>query len=160
MMYRGQRFLPIIVLSVLCGCVPGILTSSRHNTEEYSKAFAAASQGDLSELQTEVGRDHSLLRAAEWDGMTLLHDAVDKSQLTVVKYLLDQGANVAATTQDGRTPLHIAAQHGDVTAIKLLLQYGAPLNAKDQNGWTPLDRAEKWNHTGAADFLKLHGAQD
>jgi len=160
-MKSGVRFLfPLLALSIFYGCADGILTPSRHDTEEYNDAFAAASQGNLAEIQADVHRDHALLRATEWDGMTLLHDAVDKSQLAVAKYLLDQGADLSATTKDGRTPLHIAAQHGDVALVTLLLDRGAPVNALDRKGWTPLDRAEKWGHAGAAALLKARGGHD
>lgn len=157
---RAQYLFPLLALSIFYGCAAGILTPSHHNTENYNNAFAAASQGNLTELQADISHDRALLKATEWDGMTLLHDAVDKSQLAAAKYLIAQGANVSATTKDGRTPLHIAAQHGNVEMISLLLDHGAPINAEDGNGWTPLDRATKWEHKEAADFLRSRGAHD
>lgn len=157
---RAQYLLPLLALSILYGCAAGIITPSHHNTEEYNNAFAAASQGNLTALSAEISRDRALLMATEWDGMTLLDDAVDKSQVAIARYLLTQGADVSATTEDGRTALHIAAQHGDVLMLSLLLDHGAPLNAKDDKGWTPLGRAEKWGHPEAANFLKSRGARE
>lgn len=157
---RVSFLFPLLALSIFYGCADGIITPSHHDTEEYNNAFAAASQGNLAEVQADVHRDHSLLRATEWDGMTLLHDAVDKSQLAVAKFLIDQGADVSATTKDGRTPLHIAAQHGNVALVSLLLDRGASVNALDRKGWTPLARAEKWGHADAATLLKTRGGHD
>lgn len=150
----------LIVLSVFSGCGSGILTPSHHITEEYNEAFAAASSGDLVTLQTYVANDHAILGATEWDGRTLLHDAVDKGRQNVAKYLLDQGANIDGVTQDGRTAIHMAAQHGDIPMITLLLRYKAKINPVDGKGWTPLDRAEKWGHADAVSFLRGRGGQE
>lgn len=157
-MKRRARFLfSLLALSISYGCAGGILTPSRHATEEYNNAFAAASQGNLMELQAEVSSNPALLTATEWDGMSLLHDAVDKSQLAAAKYLIAEGANVSATTKDGRTPLHIASQHGNIELISLLLDHGAKINSVDGRGMTPFDRATKWGHATAATYLKEHG---
>jgi phospholipase C len=157
---RVRCLLPLLALSIFYGCAAGTLTPSRHNTEEYNNAFAAASQGDLVKLQADVQQDPALLRATEWDGMTLLHDAVDKSQKAIVQYLLSKGADVSVSTKDGRTPLHIAAQHGDVVMISLLLDHGAAINPVDEHGMTPLDRATKWGHVEAKNFLRARGGRD
>lgn len=157
-MKRRARYLfPLLALSIFYGCAAGILTPSHHDTEEYSNAFAAASQGNLAELQAEVSHDRSLLKITEWDGMTLLHDAVDKSQLAAAKYLIAEGADVLAPTKDGRTPLHIASQHGNIEMISLLLDHGAKINPVDNERMTPFDRATKWAHSDAAAYLKEHG---
>ena len=150
----------LVVLSIFSGCGSGILTSSHHITQEYNEAVAAASSGDLVTLQTFVANDHAVLGATEWDGRTLLHDAVDKGRQNVTKYLLDQGANIDGVTKDGRTALHMAAQHGDIPMITLLLGYKAKINPVDGKGWTPLDRAEKWGHADAVSFLRAKGAQE
>jgi uncharacterized protein len=160
MIRRAQYLLPLLVLSIFCGCSAGVFTPSHHDTEEYNAAFAAASQGNLTMLQAKVDNDPALLKATEWDGMTLLNDAVDKSQMAIAKFLLAQGADVSAATTDGRTPLHVAAQHGDAAMLSLLLDHGAAINPVDEEGMTPLGRATKWGHADAAEFLRSRGAHD
>jgi ankyrin repeat protein len=160
MIHRVSLIASFIAFSILSGCGAGIFTPSHHVTEQYNAAVAAASSGDLVTLQAHVDNDRALLQVTEWDGRTLLHDAVDKSQLEVTKYLLDRGANIEAVTADGRTVLHMAAQHGDIPMISLLLGRGAIVNPIDNEGWTPLDRATKWEHPNAVDYLRKHGAHE
>lgn len=155
---RFTFLLWVVTLSVLGGCGAGIFTPSHHITEEYNAAFAAASSGDLTGLQADVDKDPALLESTEWDGRTLLHDAVDKGQLEIVKYLLAKSVNINTVTTDGRTALHMAAQHGDLPVIILLLAHGANIDPIDKKGWTPLDRAMKWGHADAAGYLRAHGA--
>jgi ankyrin repeat protein len=150
----------LIAFSLLLGGAGGIITPSHHLTDEYNNAFAAASAGDLTTLRKEVDAEPTIVKATEWEGRTLLHDAVDKSQTEVTKYLLDKNCDINAVTTDGRTALHMAAQHGDIPMITLLLARGAKINPVDNKGWTPLDRAEKWGHADAVAFLRGHGAQE
>lgn len=151
--------LPFIVAVSLAtsGCA-GVITPSRHPTEQYSTVFAAASSGDLATLKKDIAADPALVTATEWEGLTLLDDAVDKGHVEAAEYLLKSGANVSAATTDGRTALHIAAQHGDVKMMAMLLDHGAAIDKVDGRGWTPLDRAITWGHQEAANFLKGHGA--
>jgi len=150
----------LIAFSLFLGGAGGIITPSRHLTEEYNNAFAAASAGDLTTLRNEVDADPTIVKATEWDGRTLLHDAVDKSQMEVTKYLIDENCDINALTTDNRTALHMAAQHGDIPMITLLLAHGAKINPVDSKGWTPLDRATKWGHADAVAYLRAHGGQE
>ena len=62
-------------------------------------------------------------------GYTPLHTACHFGQINMVRFLLDQGASVSATTKVGYTPLHQAAQQGHVLVVNLLLKNGASPNA-------------------------------
>ena len=150
----------LIAFSILLGGAGGIVTPSHHLTDEYNIAFAAASAGDLTTLRKEVDADSTIVKATEWDGRTLLHDAVDKSQMEAAEYLLTKNCDINAATTDGRTALHMAAQHGDIPMITLLLSHGAEINPADNKGWTPLDRATKWSHADAVAYLRAHGGQE
>lgn len=156
---RSGCALPFIVAaSLTASSCAGVTTPSRHSTEQYSAVFAAASSGDLATLKRDIATDPALVTNTEWEGLTLLHDAVDKGHVEVAGYLLVSGADVSAVTSDGRTSLHIAAQHGDVRMMTMLLDHGAAIDAVDRRGWTPLDRAIMWMHQEAATFLEGHGA--
>jgi ankyrin repeat protein len=67
-----------------------------------------------------------------------LHDAAQKGDLTQVKQLITEGANVNAKDKNGITPLHSAAV-GDHMAVAELLF---------------------WGHDQMVEFLKQHGATD
>lgn len=157
-MTRRISFVGILVgVLALSGCA-SVLTASHHTPEEYSAVFAAASTGDIQTLRRDIDENPQLIKANEWEGRTLLHDAADKSQLEAARYLLDRGADVNASTTDGRTALHMAAQRGDLPMITLLMSHGAAIDRRDAKGWTPLDRAIKWGREDAAAMLRSHGA--
>jgi ankyrin repeat protein len=59
----------------------------------------------------------------------LLQRAVLLGHENIVKYLLDQNADVDVVNLQGATALHHAANHGFVEIIRLLLQKGANINA-------------------------------
>lgn len=61
----------------------------------------------------------------------------------VVRLLLENGANVNATTDSGFQALFWAARYGHAEAAKVLLESGADVNAKDKDGMT----AMKWATT-------------
>lgn len=133
-MRRRISFVGILAgVFALSGCA-GILTPSHHAPEEYGAVFAAASAGDIPTLRRDIDDNPHLLKATEWEGRTLLHDAADKSQLDAARYLLDRGADVNAVTTDGRTALHMAAQRGDIAIITLLLSRGAVIDKRDAKG--------------------------
>lgn len=63
--------------------------------------------------------------------------AAAKGQTSLVKSLLDGGADIETADRDGRTPLMLAAQHGRAETVKLLLARGAKSDARDHSGFTP-----------------------
>jgi ankyrin repeat protein len=83
-------------------------------------------------------------RAADLDGMTPLHFAVDIGCVEGVKHLLQHGADPNALNSQWRTPLHYAAmrcRNGESCAelVELLLSHGADPKIRDMRGKTPLE---------------------
>ena len=62
-------------------------------------------------------------------GYTPLHVASHFGQINMVRFLLQHGADVKASTSIGYTPLHQAAQQGHTTIVNLLLENSAPPNS-------------------------------
>lgn len=85
-------------------------------------------------------------------GSTLLHQAVRKGDMTVVKKLLDSGYDVNIKDANGLTPLHCAAQCGHKDIAEFLLANGADAAAKDENSWMPVHHAAA---KGYKDLAKL-----
>jgi ankyrin repeat protein len=52
------------------------------------------------------------LTAAEKDGWTALHVAAQNGNESVVKLLVERGADVKGISKDGWTAIHMAAQNG------------------------------------------------
>ncbi len=70
--------------------------------------------------------------AAEWG-----------ADVSVIRLILENGADVEVSPEDGRTALSIAAEGGEAAAVKLLLAYGANSEAVDTSGRKPLDYANE-----------------
>lgn len=154
----GARSWLLPLLFVLGSC--GLVLPSGHPTRDYTPVVAAASSGDIAAVRSALDADPKLVRATEWNGATLLHDAVQHGQADVAALLLDRRAKIDARTADGLTPLHMAAQNGDLPLIGLLLARQAAINPLDARGWTPLDRAVRWEHPDAAAALRMRGGKE
>ena len=67
---------------------------------------------------------------SQTDNDSLLFEAVKSNNLTVVKSLVDRGANVNAVDKDGGTILMWAAGKADLDMVKYLVKNGADYNKK------------------------------
>lgn len=84
--------------------------------------------------------------------------AAGEGKLEVVRYLLDEGADVNASEKLGNTALAEAAYYGHIDVVKELLLRGANINAVGDGG-TALDIAINRNNTPVADLLKHLGGK-
>ena len=84
--------------------------------------------------------------------------AAGEGRLDVVRYLLDQGADVNARERLGNTALAEATYYGHIAVIKELLFRGADINAIGEGG-TALDIAVNRNNPAVADLLRHHGGK-
>lgn len=72
---------------------------------------------------------------------TVLHEATIMNRVNIVRYLLENGADVSAQDKQGFTALHWSAWHGHLEITELLLNYDAPLEIKNIYGGTVIDSA-------------------
>jgi len=86
--------------------------------------------------------------------------AVLEDDISEVKRLLEQGADVNAKDDFGHTPLSNASLVGLTEIVKLLLAKGADVNAKDDFGHTPLREASDNGHYEVVKLLLANGAND
>jgi ankyrin repeat protein len=84
--------------------------------------------------------------------------AASEGRLDVVRYLLDEGADVNARENFGNTALAEATYYGHIAVIKELLARGADINAIGEGG-TALDIAVNRNNSAVADLLRHHGGR-
>ncbi|OJH31527.1 Phosphocholine transferase AnkX [Wolbachia endosymbiont of Armadillidium vulgare] len=90
------------------------------------------------------------------DGSTLLYSAAEMGDLDIIRFLLDNGANIG--TKNGKyqaTPLHGAVANYRLDVVRLLLSRSANVNAEDKYHWTPLHYAADTGH-----WTSLHYAAD
>lgn len=72
------------------------------------------------------------------EGRTLLMEAVQFSDETMVAFLISHGANVNACDRLGWTALHYAADSKYWPISKILIESGASVDTQDEDGNTPL----------------------
>ncbi|KAL1909321.1 hypothetical protein Sste5344_004950 [Sporothrix stenoceras] len=77
---------------------------------------------------------------------------------SVVKLLLEKGADVEAKAEDGRTPLSYAAAEEHEAVARLLFEKGADIEAKAYHNWTPLFFAADGGHEAVTRLLLEKGA--
>jgi ankyrin repeat protein len=78
--------------------------------------------------------------------------------LEIVRFLLDNGANMETTDYRGRTALYVAARYGNPKIARLLIERGANVKAKAKNGQTPLYRALDFGNFKVAELLLANEA--
>lgn len=88
----------------------------------------AAMNGDLKAVKALV-RQAGQVNAAQPDGMTALHWAVQRRDLEMTNLLLNAGADFKLANRTGAKPLYLAAVNGDAAAIGRLLEAGEDANA-------------------------------
>ena len=73
--------------------------------------------------------------------------------LEIVKFLIENGANVNASNKKGETPIHISAGKGFKKITEELLRSEADLDAQDAKEYTPLICAAVNNHKSVVSML-------
>ena len=82
-----------------------------------------------------------LIAKVNQPGWSALHYAASGPEPTLVKLLLEQGANVEAASPNGTTPLMMAAQYSSEDSVKLLLDKGADWKLRNQKNLAAVDFA-------------------
>lgn len=90
-------------------------------------------------------------------GRTPLWSGVE-TDVEVVKFLVDKGADVNARDLIKSTPLLWASGFGKPETVAFLLSKGADVKATDDNGWTPLIWAAGLGQPMTVDILVKSGA--
>jgi hypothetical protein len=91
-------------------------------------------------------------------GGTLLHMAACSGDVSMIKLLIEKGANINAKNIYGTTPLHAASIRNRVEAIRVLVELGADVVVKNNGSETPLHSASFCNNVEAIRVLVELGA--
>jgi ankyrin repeat protein len=120
------------VIASMFGAVMA-LGAARTPADE-SPVADAVMRGDSSRVRVLIKQGLDV-NAAQPDGMTALHWAAQRGDVSGAQMLMYAGARVDAVTRNGNyTPLHLAARNGRAAAVKVLLAAGADVKAMTSTG--------------------------
>ncbi|MCJ1264014.1 hypothetical protein MMC22_003885 [Lobaria immixta] len=115
--------------------------------------YWACQNGDIYVVQrlVKAGAD---INARRRDGnITALGIAASKAHNEVVRYLLEQSAEVDVQDQDYGTPLYIAAENGCLPIVRQLLEHRANVNLTGGLHRRPLNAAAYFGHLEVVELL-------
>lgn len=78
---------------------------------------------------------------------------------TIVRILLENGADANMEIRGGETPLMQAAREGHITVARVLLDFKACVDKQDERGDTPLTLAAKFGNANIVELLLHRGAK-
>jgi len=96
---------------------------------------------------------------SKMEGVTALHEAARRGNIEIVRYLLQNGADINSKNYNGLTPLHIAAYCGENIIVNTLISEGAKVNIKAKDNITPLHSAASMGHQDTVELLIKNGAE-
>lgn len=117
----------------------------------------AVKAGDMTAARALLAKKADV-NAAERDGTTVLHWAVEHDDAAMVTALLKGGARARVANRYGVTPLHVAATNGSARILELLLGAGADVAAALPSGETALMAAARTGTPEAIRTLLAHKA--
>jgi ankyrin repeat protein len=111
----------------------------------YSKSSPSSSCSDKD------SRPETTRPSRPCDG-TALHQAARRGHQSIVRFLVEHGAQVSMPDEHGQTLLHLAAQNGHEDLVQYALAEGCAIDTKDYNGYTSLHLAAE---NGQESMVKL-----
>nr|MDO8110325.1 ankyrin repeat domain-containing protein [Candidatus Sigynarchaeota archaeon] len=131
---------------------------SRPNSKNTGALVEAAEKGDLAivKMLHEAGVDINENTGGR-EGSPLMKAAAF-GKVEVIKYLLDNGADITARDAKGSTALLYAASEGEDEAVRILLERGALINEKNDLNWNALMQACFKGHYSTAKLLLERGS--
>jgi ankyrin repeat protein len=120
----------------------------------------AAKNGNLEQVKQLLTNTPGLISAVDESGRTPLHWACRGVHFELVKYLVENGADINAVDKNGIAPLHSVASRGHAEAARCLIEKGADLNMRSRvDLGAPLHYAAQAGHESVVRLLLERGAR-
>jgi ankyrin repeat protein len=126
---------------------------------------AAARSGNFEVVRKLIEYDPAYINANDGDGWTPLYWASEGHNFkdgSVVRLLLEHGADINVQNNNGWTPLHFASFYGRLEVVRTLVGHGADVEVKNNRGKTALQEAAAERSRGydkVVEFLREYGAK-
>lgn len=102
-----------------------------------------------------------LVNVADGNGITPLMIASLQADSTLMRELINNGANVNAVTRGGHTALMLVCMDRTCQSVYgLLVESGSVINARSKEGITALGYAKRGFNVGLLIYLREHGATE
>ena len=123
----------------------------------------AALSGNLEVARKLIEYDPAYINAGEWHGgetpLYWASEGRNSKDGSVVRLLLEHGADINVQNASGRTPLHWASSNGALEVVRVLLEHGADVEVKSKYGATALQFAVGRGRDKIVELLREHGAK-
>ena len=123
---------------------------------------AAACSGNFEVVRILIEYDSAHINARDEFGWTPSHlasEGQDSKGGSVLRLLLEHGADINMQDVNGLTPLQWASFDGALEVVRLLLEHGADVEAKNSYGKTALQEAAQGEHDEIVKLLREYGAK-
>jgi len=122
--------------------------------------YAAAMEGNDRKARLLIAAKASVHGYKDEYGDSCLSEAAREGHVTVVRVLVDGGADLHARSYYGNTCLMWAARNGHLRVVEFLVAAKADVEAKNDNGKTALAFAIKGKHSKVVEYLKGQGVSE
>lgn len=132
--------------------------------DDERKLIRAARMGDLDECKRIFRERNININARDVEKHTALFLASRGRHVSVVSWLLENGADVRVKSESDQTPLHAVCWSKQVDdprmleVARLLLEHGQDVNVLNRTGHAPLHWASYYGHVGLVRLLLEKGA--
>ncbi|HLF34136.1 MAG TPA: ankyrin repeat domain-containing protein [Cyclobacteriaceae bacterium] len=119
-------------------------------------AWQLVSYGNFEGLKFVLERGYDIYQAT-WNGETMLLEASQKGQASIVDLLLDHSIPIKPS-KNNYTLITEAAYRGHIDVVQVLLEHGEDINVSESNGETALLSAVRGSRVETVIYLLEHGA--
>ncbi len=123
-----------------------------------AEVHQAITDGNTELAKKLIEMDRGLLEEPDDDGYTPLLTAASEGQLELIQYLLEKGANRAASNLRGSDAMTLAVYSGHLDLTKYLMSEGFAIDQPNPRGFTPFLFACYMGHVDLAQLLLDSGA--
>ncbi|MCB5191709.1 ankyrin repeat domain-containing protein [Methylobacillus arboreus] len=149
-----KKMLKVILATLVLGWA--VMAHAEDPQVEYTDAIG---KGDLKVVKKYFNNPYAVNELFfAWTGLEI---AANKGQLKVVKFFVENGADVNYKHPITKmTALHLAAYQGNKEVVKYLIDHGADVNAKLRGNVSIIRALKDEGRTDMVEFLTAAGAKN